>query len=87
MCLGIPMQIDEINGYEAIVSARGETRKISIWLLQHEELKIGDFVVVHRGQASEKITPERAKDAWDAYDEILELEGQIQKNQKLDRTN
>lgn len=71
------MQIDEINGYEAVVSARGETRKISTWLLQHEDLQIGDFVVVHRGQASEKITPERAADAWAAYDEILALESEL----------
>lgn len=77
MCLGIPMQIDEINGFEALVSARGETRKISTWLLQYDDLKVGDFVVVHRGQASEKISPERAADAWAAYDEIFALEAEL----------
>ncbi len=47
MCLGIPMEILEIDGFDAHCSAKGVTRDVSLFLLQDEPLAIGDFVMVH----------------------------------------
>ena len=74
MCMGIPMQITELNGLVARCEAKGATREVSLLLLMHERLAVGDHVVVHLGQAIERITAERAAEAWAIYDEILAAE-------------
>jgi len=68
------MRIMEINGFSARCEARGIERKASLFLLQHENLKIGDLVMIHVGNAIQKMSEEDAQTAWDLYDEILELE-------------
>jgi len=72
MCLGIPMQITAIDGYTAHCEARGVTRDVSLFLLQEEDLRAGDYIVVHLGYAIQKITPQEARTAWELYDEMLE---------------
>jgi hydrogenase expression/formation protein HypC len=44
---------------------------VSLFMLQHEELKPEDFVVVHVGYAIQKVTPQEARSAWEIYDEML----------------
>lgn len=75
MCLGIPMQIVEVNGYAARCEAKGVERDVSLFLLQHERLAPGDFVVVHVGYAIQKIAEQEARSAWQIYDEMLAAEG------------
>jgi hydrogenase expression/formation protein HypC len=65
------MQIKEINGFNARCEAKGIEREVNLFMLQHEELKPDDFVVVHVGYAIQKITPQEARSAWEIYDEML----------------
>jgi hydrogenase expression/formation protein HypC len=74
MCLGVPMRIKEINGFTARCEARGIERVASLFLLQHEDLQVGDLVMIHVGNAIQKMTEDEARSAWDLYDEVLELE-------------
>ena len=60
MCLGIPMRIITMDGLVARCEAKGAERDVNLLMLQHEELKPQDYVVVHLGFAIEKITPEEA---------------------------
>jgi len=71
MCLGVPMQIIEIDGYLAQCEAKGIRRKVSLFLMQHEAIVVGDMVLVHVGNAIQKMTVEEAQSAWALYDEIL----------------
>ncbi len=71
MCLGIPMQIQEINGYTARCAAKGVERDVSLFMLQDETLQAGDHVVVHVGYAIQKVTPQEARTAWELYDQML----------------
>ncbi len=71
MCLGIPMQIKTIDEYTARCEAKGVERDVSLFMLQHETLEPGDFVVVHVGYAIQKVTPQEARSAWEVYDEML----------------
>ncbi|RDH89615.1 MAG: HypC/HybG/HupF family hydrogenase formation chaperone [endosymbiont of Seepiophila jonesi] len=71
MCLGIPMQIKTIVEYTARCEAKGVERDVSLFMLQHETLEPGDFVVVHVGYAIQKVTPQEARSAWEIYDEML----------------
>jgi hydrogenase expression/formation protein HypC len=74
MCLGVPMRIKEIDGFNARCEARGIERSASLFLLQHEDLQVGDLVMIHVGNAIQKMTEEEAQTAWDLYDEILAAE-------------
>ena len=72
MCLGIPMQIKTIEGFNARCEAKGVHRDVSLFMLQDENMQIDDFVVVHVGYAIQKITPQEARTAWELYDQMLE---------------
>jgi hydrogenase expression/formation protein HypC len=71
MCLGIPMQIKSINGFNANCEAKGVQREVSLFMMQDEDFRVDDFVVVHVGYAIQKITPAEARTAWDLYDQML----------------
>ena len=75
MCLGIPMQIREIEGFVAHCEAKGVGRDVSLFMLQDETLEPGDYVVVHVGYAIQKVTPQEARTAWELYDEMLAAGG------------
>lgn len=72
MCLGIPMQIKTVEGFTARCEAKGVERDVSLFMLQHETVDVGDFVVVHVGYAIQKVTREEAESAWELYDEMIE---------------
>jgi hydrogenase expression/formation protein HypC len=74
MCLGIPMQINEIDGFIARCEAKGIQRDVNLFLMQDAELASGDFVMVHVGYAIQKISEEHARSAWELYDEMLAAE-------------
>jgi hydrogenase expression/formation protein HypC len=74
MCLGIPMQIVEINQFIARCAAKGVERDVSLFMLQHEPLEIGDYVMVHVGYAIQKMTEQEAHSSWELLDEMVRLE-------------
>ena len=74
MCLAIPMQITEINGFNARCQAKGVEREVSLFMLQDDSIRAGDFVMVHIGYAIQKVQPDEAQTAWELYDEMLERE-------------
>lgn len=74
MCLGIPMQIVEINGYNARCEAKGVEREVNLFMMQHESVMPGDYVLVHVGYAIQKITPQDYRSTWALFDEMLAAE-------------
>lgn len=75
MCLGIPMQVVSIDGYNARSEAKGVTREVSLFLLQGEEVKVGDHVMVHVGYAIQVMSEQEARSTWELLDEMLAAEG------------
>ena len=71
MCLAIPMQVCDIDGFLARCEAKGVSREVNLFLLQDEPLEPGDFVMVHVGYAIQKMTEQEARSAWELYDEML----------------
>ena len=61
MCLGIPMQIVAIDGYNASCTAKGVLREVSLFMLQDEAIAVDDFVMVHVGYALQKMTEQEAR--------------------------
>lgn len=72
MCLGIPMQILEVDGFIAHCEAKGIKRDVSLFLLQDDSVAPGDFVMVHVGYAIQTMSEQEARSAWELYDEMLE---------------
>ena len=72
MCVGVPMKVVEINYPMAVAEAKGVKRTISLMLLPEGEVKEGDYVMVHVGNAIEKIDEEEAKEIWKVLDEVME---------------
>ncbi len=74
MCLGIPMQVVEIEGFNARCEAKGVYREVSLFMLQGEDVQVGDHVMVHVGYAIQTMTPQEARSSWELFDELLEAE-------------
>jgi hydrogenase expression/formation protein HypC len=77
MCLAVPMQITQLNGFDARCSARGVERDVSLFLLQGENLGIGDYVLIHVGYAIQKLSAADAASTWELFDKILGEEPQL----------
>lgn len=75
MCLAIPMQVVEIDGFNARCEAKGVFREVSLFMLQGEEVAPGDYVMVHVGYAIQVMTEQEARSAWELYDEMLAVIG------------
>jgi hydrogenase expression/formation protein HypC len=71
MCLAVPMQVVSVDGWMARCDARGVRRDVSLMLLQHEDIRPGDHLAVHAGRAIERLSAERAAEAWAMYDLML----------------
>ncbi len=73
MCLGIPGRVVEVRGNRALVDFGGVAREVDATL---EEVKPGDYVIVHVGVIISKMDPETAEDTIRVWREMLEaLEG------------
>lgn len=71
MCLGIPMQIQSVDGFLARCTAKGAEREVNLFMLQDDTIGVGDYVVVHLGHAISRMSEEEAAAAWEIYDAIL----------------
>ena len=69
MCLGIPARIIQINGEYADANINGATIRIGLQLM--ENVKQGDYVLVHTGYALEKLSE---KEALETLETIRQLE-------------
>jgi hydrogenase expression/formation protein HypC len=74
VCLGIPMQIQSIDGFLARCTAKGVQRDVNLFMLQHDLPAAGDYVVVQRGYATGRLSAEDAAAAWEVYDRMLAAE-------------
>ena len=74
MCLAIPMQIMEVDGFNARCEAKGVEREVSLFMMQDQEINAGDFVMVHVGYAIQKVSAEDARSSWELFDQMLAAE-------------
>ena len=60
MCLGIPMQVVEVDGAFSWCEGRGRRERLNTLLL--EEVAVGDWVYAVLGQARERLSLERVEE-------------------------
>ncbi len=74
MCLSIPSKVVKIDKEKnvATVDTMGVTREAGLELMQEDEVKIGDYVLLHIGFIMNKIDEVDALESLKVYQEILE---------------
>ncbi len=76
MCIAVPMKIIKLDYPMAIAEARGVKREIGVNLLPKNEIKEGDYVLVHVGYAIQKISEDEFKEIWKTYEELEAILGE-----------
>ncbi len=73
MCLSIPSKVEKIDKEKmtAIVDTLGVKREVGIDFIA-DEVKVGDFVLIHIGYAMNIIDEEAANESIKLYKEIIE---------------
>ncbi len=74
MCLAVPMKITAVDGFLCTCEARGIEREVSLFMMQDDDLGIGDNILVHVGYAIRKVSDEEAAESWELFDEMLAAE-------------
>ncbi|NOY39109.1 MAG: HypC/HybG/HupF family hydrogenase formation chaperone [Nitrospirae bacterium] len=70
MCLAVPSKIIRINDLMATIDVMGARREISLMILP-EEVKVGDYVLVHAGFAIQRVQEDVALDSLNLINEIV----------------
>ena len=72
MCLSIPSKVIEIDENNvATVETLGVTRKVSLDLIS-EDVKVGEYVLIHVGYAMQKIDTQFALESLEVYQKIAD---------------
>ncbi len=74
MCLSIPGEVLEVNGDFARVSVGGTVYEASLQLV--EDVKAGDYVLLHTGFAIQKLDHEEAMKTLELFRELDEFNRQ-----------
>jgi hydrogenase expression/formation protein HypC len=70
MCLAIPSKVVKIDNMVATVDVYGARRDVSL-LLMPEEVRLGDYVLVHAGFAIQKVEKRYAEDSLNLIQEVF----------------
>jgi hydrogenase expression/formation protein HypC len=69
MCLAIPARIEEFTSLDnAVVNLGGVRKEISLSLV--EDVRVGDYVIVHVGYALQKLDQEEAERTLEMFAEM-----------------
>ncbi|RLA75500.1 MAG: HypC/HybG/HupF family hydrogenase formation chaperone [Epsilonproteobacteria bacterium] len=85
MCLSIPSKVVKIDkeGRTATVDTMGITRVASLDLMGEDDIKIGDFVLLHIGFVMNKIDEKEALLSLETYKEIINSMEEEDKRQAI----
>ena len=73
MCVGVPMQIVSIDGDDIVAEVDGVRRSASLMILG-DEVKIGDFLIIHAGFAISKLDEDEARETIRMMKEVFSEE-------------
>ena len=77
MCLSIPAKVESIEGDMAVASVGGTKYNASLQML--DDVKVGDYILMHTGFAIQKLSPEDAQESLKVFEEFEELNKQMDK--------
>ena len=74
MCLAVPLRVIQIENQVATVDLHGAKQEVSLLILP-EEVRIGEYVLVHAGFAIQKLDEEAAMETLSLLREMAEMSG------------
>lgn len=80
MCLSIPAKVEKIDGDMAVVSVGGTEYNASLQMV--EDIKLGDYILLHTGFAIQKISEEEALETLKVFEEFEDLNKQMDEEEK-----
>jgi hydrogenase expression/formation protein HypC len=85
MCLSIPSKVVKISDDKTMctVDTMGVQRDANLMMMDDEDVKVGDYVLLHIGFVMNKIDKEEALASIDTYREILELMNEEERKQAI----
>lgn len=73
MCLGVPMQVVSVDGTDIVAEIDGVRREASLMILD-DEVRVGDFVIVHAGFAISRLDEAEARETLAMMREVFSIE-------------
>lgn len=70
MCVGVPAKVVEKEEYSALVDVMGSQTTVGIIFVP--EVKVGDYVIVHAGQAMSIVDEQYAKQSAYEWGKIVD---------------
>lgn len=70
MCVGVPAKVVEIMAYSAVVDVMGSQTTVGIIFVP--EVKLGDYVIVHAGQAMSIVDEEYANESVEEWRKLID---------------
>ena len=85
MCLSIPSKVVEISEDKIMcrVDTMGVQREANLMMIGEDDVKVGDYVLLHIGFVMNKIDEEEALASIETYKEILELMDEEERKQAI----
>ena len=73
MCVGVPMQVISMDGDNIVAEVDGVRRSASLMMLG-DEVKVGDYLIIHAGFAISKLDEEEARETIRLMKEVFSEE-------------
>ncbi|WP_461201399.1 HypC/HybG/HupF family hydrogenase formation chaperone [Anoxybacillus sp. TBDG-1] len=70
MCVGVPAKVLHIEGFSALVDVMGSQMNVGVIFVP--EVKIGDYVIVHAGQAMSIIDEQYARESLEEWRKLVD---------------
>ncbi len=86
MCLSIPARVDKIEGDMATCSVGGSSYETSLEMLTLEEIKVGDYILMHTGFAIQKLDEEEALETLKTFEDFKKLNDHMDQEEKATNT-
>ena len=85
MCLSIPSKVVRISEDKTMctVDTMGVQRNANLMMMADDEVKLGDYVLLHIGFVMNKIDEDEALSSIETYREILELMDEHERKQAI----
>jgi len=80
MCLSIPAKVERIEGDMAVVTVGGTEYDASLQMV--DDVKIGDYILLHTGFALQKISEEEALETLKVFEEFEDLNKKMDQEEK-----
>jgi hydrogenase expression/formation protein HypC len=85
VCLSIPSKVVKISDDKTMctVDTMGVQRDANLMMMDEDDVKVGDYVLLHIGFVMNKIDEEEALASIETYKEILELMDEEERRQAI----